>query len=388
MGLVRLLVTASVAAGTALGPRNLRTARRWVAIIIGSATAVFVGSALLSESSLMGVHLICAAVLALFCSILMVLPENRTAPLCVVGPLLGTAGIVTLDLGTADASLTGQIFFCIPVLYASVHLRVPGAVLITAAAVIGDTVVVYTLLPAGQALTELAFMACLLILMAAVLTRATVTQHRLIAQLQHQAAVDPLTGMATRRVLDDRARAAITATTHEPRNGPGLIWLDVDNFKTINDTHGHVTGDEALIHITTVLRRHCTPHDTLTRMGGDEIAILLPRCDLHSLIRQAQHIVDAVRHDPLHLADGRELSLSVSAGTAHLSQHGHDLRDLYAAADAALYDAKRNGRGRLGRTPAADPTPPRADNVATRVAADQRASRSAATPRLFLPYGE
>jgi diguanylate cyclase (GGDEF)-like protein len=332
----------------ALGPRDVVAARLWAAIVIAVGTAVFLGSALFSAPGLHPLQIVCGAVMALFCVVITLLPAGRTRLLCVAGPILGLAGIVLLDFATADATLTGQIFFCIPVLYAGVHLRPAGVVLVTAAAIAAETVVVCSLLPHDQAVTQLTFMNGTLVLLAAVLARAMANQARLVAKLRHQAAVDPLTGLVTRRVLDDATLMAIASGSDDPAAGTGLILIDVDEFKGINDTHGHAVGDDALVHIAAVLRSRCEMRDVVARMGGDELAVLMPGCTADAATRRAEEIVSAVRQQPLTVRGGHELSLSISAGAAHSREADCDPRDLYITADAALYDAKRRGRGRVG----------------------------------------
>ncbi|WP_221328736.1 GGDEF domain-containing protein [Actinoplanes sp. L3-i22] len=332
-----------------LGPRQAKPARAWIAIMLGSCTAVFFTAALLDEAGLDPLQLGCGAVLALFCLAVIALTPARAASLCVIGPLLGIASVVVLDLGTDDAGLTGQIFFTMPVLYAAVHLRVPGSILVTVAAITGEAIVVLRLLPLDQALTDVAFTGGMLILMGSVLTRAMVNQHRLVEKLRRQASVDPLTGLVTRRVLDDAVSAISSATSDA---GTALILIDVDKFKTINDTYGHAVGDDALIHIAAVLSARSRPQDVLARMGGDELAVLMPGCDYDTAHRRAEDFVRTVHEQPLPLADGRKLALSISAGAAHARQDTGSTRDLYISADTALYAAKRAGRGRVG-----DPVP-------------------------------
>ena len=331
-----------------LGPRQAAPARVWITILIAVCTVVFLAAASLSDAGVNSVQLGCGAVLGSFCVALIVLPPARAASFCVAGPLVGVVGVVVLDIETNDAGLTGQIFFCLPVLYAAVHLRVPGAILITAAAVAGEAMVVSMLLPLEEALTDSAFMGGTLILMGSVLGRAMAAQHCLVEKLRLQAAIDPLTGLVTRRVLDD-AVSAISQATSPP--GTALVLIDIDKFKTINDTYGHAVGDDALVHIATVLAARCRPDNVLARMGGDELAVLMPGCSYDVALGCAQDFVRSIRDQPLPLPDGRNLSLSISAGVAHALQNTGTTRDLYVSADTALYDAKRTGRGRVGQMP-------------------------------------
>jgi diguanylate cyclase (GGDEF)-like protein len=97
-----------------------------------------------------------------------------------------------------------------------------------------------------------------------------------------------------------------------------------------------------------VLREQVRAEDAvLSRLGGDELAVLLPDCAPDVAARRAGELLTAVRATPLPLADGTLLALSISVGVAHVPGRSHDLETLYHAADSALYEAKRSGRGRV-----------------------------------------
>jgi diguanylate cyclase (GGDEF)-like protein len=124
--------------------------------------------------------------------------------------------------------------------------------------------------------------------------------------------------------------------------------IDVDEFKSINDAYGHPVGDEALVHLGMVLSASVRASDAVvSRIGGDELAVVLPGCSLDTAVRRAEDLVAVVRASPLRLVDGTELAMSISVGVAHAPMHAGELRHLYVAADAALYDAKRAGRDRV-----------------------------------------
>ncbi len=181
--------------------------------------------------------------------------------------------------------------------------------------------------------------------MAVMLARANTMQERLVTALQEQARVDALTGLVNRRAFDD---ALATTLTQPVRAGTALVLIDVDAFKTINDSHGHPVGDAALVHLADVLREQVRAEDAvLSRLGGDELAVLLPDCAADVAARRAEELLTAVRATPLRLDDGTLLALSISVGVAHVPVRSGDLQTLYHAADAALYDAKRSGRGRV-----------------------------------------
>ena len=247
---------------------------------------------------------------------------------------------------TRDPSAGAQAFLAFPVLWAGVHLRRSAVGLVTAVAITGDAVVLFHLEPVGNAVSDLSFFGAVLVVMAVMLVRAGVTQDRLVALLQAQASNDSLTGLVNRRVLDEALTTALSA--RHQRAGTALVLVDVDSFKSINDRYGHPVGDDALVHIAGVLRSVVRTGDAvLSRLGGDELAVLLPDCPAEVAVRRATEVLDAVRAAPLELADGTLLAISVSLGVAHAPTHAAGLDALYAAADAALYAAKRAGRDRL-----------------------------------------
>jgi diguanylate cyclase (GGDEF)-like protein len=336
----------------ALGPRHPHSARLSAAVIVVAATVAFLAAAL-SDRSLGAVHIATALVLSAVVGALVLLPARKVMFLCVLTPLLGVAAIVLVDVETRDAGIAGQIFFCLPVLYAATQLRVVGGIVVTVGAVAGEGAVVLVVLPAGEAVTDLLHVGTALAVIAGVLIRAGVIQDRLVTQLRRQAAIDPLTGLVTRRVLDEATQTAISGA--EAQLGTSLVMIDVDRFKAVNDTHGHVVGDDVLSHIAGILTKTSRGHDVVARMGGDELAVLMPGCSYQVAVRRAEEFVAQVRDTPFQLPGGEWLALSISAGASHAPQHAARARSLYASADAALYAAKRDGRGRVGLVPGPEP---------------------------------
>jgi diguanylate cyclase (GGDEF)-like protein len=264
---------------------------------------------------------------------------------CVALALGGVLLASTLNFLTADTTITGQSFLAFPVLWAASHLRRGAVILATGIAVVADALSLFLLLPVEPAATDLVFFGAVLVVLSVMLVRANEKQEELVSALQQQATVDALTGLVNRRVFDGALESAVTAPVAD---GTGLVLIDVDAFKTINDSYGHPVGDDVLVHLAGVLRQQVRADDAvLSRLGGDELAVLLPGCTAAVAARRAEEVLAAVRAEPLPLADGTLLSLSISVGVAHLPRSAGDLRALYSAADAALYEAKRGGRGRV-----------------------------------------
>ena len=274
--------------------------------------------------------------------------HRRTAAMVAwaLGPLLTVVLIVVLDYLTADASVAAQIFLFFPTLYGASQLPRAGAVVMTAASVVGEVIVVVSLLPFEEAAIDIGYVSAAFITTAAVLIHSGERQAELIEKLERLAAIDPLTGLATRRVLDEAAQSALSGAASG--EGTSLIVLDVDQFKSINDRHGHPAGDEVLVLLADLLVRSSRRDDVVSRLGGDEMALLLPGCSVAALRHRAEQIVLDVHASRFVLSDGQELTVSVSVGLAHVPTDAVDLRSLYVKADQILYEAKRSGRNRVG----------------------------------------
>jgi diguanylate cyclase (GGDEF)-like protein len=162
-------------------------------------------------------------------------------------------------------------------------------------------------------------------------------------ELHHHACYDSLTGLANRRLLVDRLDQALRRSVLD-RKTHALIFVDVDRFKSINDSLGHVTGDGFLVAIGARLKAMVRSGDLLARFGGDEFVVLLE--DVGSVdvaIAAARRICAAVQQ-PIVLPDGYELVASVSVGVA-LTEPGKSADDVLRNADVAMYEAKAKGGG-------------------------------------------
>lgn len=272
------------------------------------------------------------------------------AGLLTAAPPLGTVLICVQAWHTRDVSASVQVFLALPVVAAATQLRRGGVVLTVVCAVAGDLAVTLHVLPVGPALTDVVFVGTTLTVVAAVLVHLEDVQAADKAELARLAAVDSLTGLVTRRVLDDALAAALSSAASGL--GTALVVVDVDAFKAVNDGHGHPVGDDALRHLGSVLARAVRADDAVvSRMGGDELAVLLPGCPAEVAVARAAEMVDAVRAAPLPLPDGSLLPLTISVGVAHAPRHAVGLRELWTAADDALYVAKRAGRDQYASAP-------------------------------------
>ncbi|MFC1988397.1 diguanylate cyclase [Chloroflexota bacterium] len=161
---------------------------------------------------------------------------------------------------------------------------------------------------------------------------------QLYAEVEEKARIDALTGLLNRRSLDE----AIASEIHRCSRYGGifsLITLDLESLKNINDNYGHQAGDELLKRIGVVMRNSIRSADQAFRYGGDEFAILLPNTDIDS----AKQVAERIRKQIASLKITGDASVTASLGLASWPANGKGANEIIAAADAALYEAKRNG---------------------------------------------
>jgi diguanylate cyclase (GGDEF)-like protein len=168
---------------------------------------------------------------------------------------------------------------------------------------------------------------------------------RLNGDLARLAMIDPLTGVYNRRTLASMAESAIDDAQRNARP-LALLAIDVDHFKRINDDHGHDIGDEALLGLVALMSESLRPDQVLSRIGGEEFAVLLPGIDAHAAAGIAESLRRHVACSSLVIG-AIALNLRVSIGVAALGGGTRDLPDLLREADRALYAAKRAGRDRV-----------------------------------------
>jgi len=167
----------------------------------------------------------------------------------------------------------------------------------------------------------------------------------LARELSHQASHDALTGVPNRREFE-RCLIELLERPRESDRADMLCYLDLDQFKVVNDTCGHVAGDELLRQVTGLLREQLRVSDMLARLGGDEFGLILHGCPLDQALVLAERIRGSIQ-DYRFAWEGRSFSIGVSIGVVEITPDERDLGRLMSAADAACYAAKEDGRNRV-----------------------------------------
>lgn len=168
-------------------------------------------------------------------------------------------------------------------------------------------------------------------------------------QLRMIAQVDYLTGALTRRGFIEQAEREIARVRRYDRPST-LMMLDLDHFKSINDTHGHATGDQVLQRVAEIAAATLRPSDLLGRLGGEEFAVLLPETGTDGAFDAAERLRLAIAGEPFPLPDGNMLRVTTSIGIAALGTTHPTFATWLQSADAMLYAAKAAGRNRTHRS--------------------------------------
>jgi len=179
---------------------------------------------------------------------------------------------------------------------------------------------------------------------ASALSLAVVARSQKLLRL---ATSDPLTGLFNRGYVDDRLAIELSRAWRHGRELT-LAVIDVDRFKSLNDTHGHTAGDRVLQAIGRILRDSFRQSDTIGRYGGEEFVVILPETDLAAAERKLESLRELIAATPIALnARSETVKVTISAGIAGLPEDGMDAGKLFARADERLFQAKRDGRNRV-----------------------------------------
>ncbi|AJD50505.1 MULTISPECIES: sensor domain-containing diguanylate cyclase [Thalassospira] len=185
---------------------------------------------------------------------------------------------------------------------------------------------------------------------------AQFSQKRLMQSLDEavrQSMIDPMTGLWNRRGLDeilDRELAPEGVPLTEPC---GILLCDIDHFKCVNDTHGHLIGDEVIIRIAGMLKNHLRENDIIARVGGEEFVCVIPGITRETTPKIAEKLCNILRNTPINTSEGKTLGVTISIGATWIAAgcSNDNRKAIFEIADAALYRAKQSGRDRVVFTP-------------------------------------
>ncbi|OJX70263.1 sensor domain-containing diguanylate cyclase [Magnetospirillum sp. 64-120] len=180
------------------------------------------------------------------------------------------------------------------------------------------------------------------------LANEQIANHERILRLSR---TDSLTGLFNRRAFFEEIARRFQRLSREHKPA-ALIYVDLDNFKAVNDVHGHQTGDQALLAVRDLLLHHTRPTDLVARLGGDEFAIWLEAAEENIAIKRCEGMLEA-SSTLAHFSGSSDKPLHMSLGVAvHAGASGESLEDLIARADKAMYEVKRDGKGHWRLAPA------------------------------------
>ena len=171
-------------------------------------------------------------------------------------------------------------------------------------------------------------------------------ERRLRRALAYQAYHDALTGLINRREFENRLTQALNSAVQNEETTHVLMYLDLDQFKVINDTCGHQAGDQLLKQITGLLHARLRTKDIIARLGGDEFGVLLEDCSAQQALPIAETLRKAI-HEFRFVWDGQTLNVGVSIGYVEINSSSGSIVNLMSAADVACYAAKDSGRNRV-----------------------------------------
>jgi diguanylate cyclase (GGDEF)-like protein len=164
--------------------------------------------------------------------------------------------------------------------------------------------------------------------------------------LREQSIRDPLTGLYNRRYMEEVLKQQLSRVTRQ-LHPLGIIMIDIDHFKLFNDTHGHAAGDALLRELSRFLQSHIRGEDIACRYGGEEFTLIMPDASLEAARQRAELLRQEARHLRWRDAGQSHEAITLSAGIAIYPQHGRTIENVLRAADAALYQAKQEGRDRV-----------------------------------------
>jgi diguanylate cyclase (GGDEF)-like protein len=181
----------------------------------------------------------------------------------------------------------------------------------------------------------------------ALISHVNISRRKIAEQrLERKASEDPLTGLANRTTFSQQIAAALTLRSlRDVHADVGVLYIDLDGFKAVNDQHGHAAGDDVLLEVADRLRSVTRPRDTIARLGGDEFAVLMPRITPDVLATLVSRVVEILSKP--YLVHGAAVDVGASVGS-YLAARGEAPGEALERADAAMYEIKHLRRVDFG----------------------------------------
>lgn len=262
----------------------------------------------------------------------------------VVSVIVAPWASVLLDPFVRQGDLVPVLYVGLSVQGCSILLKEKWAIWISIAEMLG----VLTILQTMAKTTDLNWLSlfAFILFTSAIAVSYGYTNRKQLEQIHDLSVRDSLTGLYNRRYMEETFDREIERMIRKEQK-LAVIMTDVDRFKTINDTYGHVVGDLVLAHIAHLLISNTRSSDVVCRYGGDEFILILPECTKREAIARSEAIRELVAQSSLELEGNYVKDITLSFGIAEMPENGQNRTSLISAADQALYQSKYNGRNRV-----------------------------------------
>ena len=270
------------------------------------------------------------------------MPERLPTLAWPLVPAIPVVLILLMSVGSRDATASSQLAFSLPALFAAYHLKPVVARLIAGELVIAETILCVLIDSRKAVIEDSVGVSLILVGITLTLVNARNRFDEAIRLLRYEAEHDAVTGLLSRRTFD------LDIEQLDDDQPVSLILVDIDDFKTVNDTFGHDIGDQTLRIVAEALSANSRQDDRAYRLGGDELAVLLAGTAPETALRRAEVIRRAVENGPTAFVARTDRGrVTVSLGVASLPPHAPRKSTLLRAADAAMYRAKGAGRNQV-----------------------------------------